>query len=1641
MFMTHLRSIAATAVIALTALAAPAVEAQTPTCSAASVAITGITAVTIDMTTDTTGLVDDCTALLEDIKDTLRGTATRYSDWAEDVAMDTWDGVTVSGDPPRVTVLDLFRLNGTIPAALGDLTGLTRLDFGGTLFNNPPLDNDQLTGSIPMELGNLPNLEWLDLSYNALSGSIPAELGNLPNLEWLDLSGNQLDGSIPTTWGTTTHPFTNLRRLFLDSNDLSGAIPATLANLPNLEELFLFSNQLSGVIPPTWGTTTHPLANLQALLLSSNQLDGSIPATLASLTNLKHLYLDHNDLSGAIPAALGTLDLDYFYLNSNPQLTGPIPPTWGDPNADPDSDPTTPAPHPLSDLQVLWLHDTNWTGAYPDGIPQALRERQAARTLKLRTNRRPVPPPAADRSLTLTAGVAFTESVAFTDPDGDTLTYHATLADGSALPVWLTFAGATGTFSGTPPPGTEPIMLTVTATDEDSPPDPPTDEMPFCDSTISSLDPTNPPALCATTTVTLTVNEPPVVSGPATVTVAENSTGTVATYTANDPEGDSVSWSVSDPTVFAINSSGELTFTVSPDYETKKHYTVTVTATDTNGGPGSVAVTITITNVNDPPQATADAFSFPEDTPTTLAVLANDTDPDAGTTLTIDAFTPPTQGSVVRNPAMTLLTYTPPADFTGTVTFAYTVTDGTLTDTALVTLTVTAVNDAPTFSTNTLPTTLAENTATSVVIGQVPATDAESDALTYGLTGADAALFTIDTSGQVRPAAVFDFEAPQDQGGDNSYTFTVTVRDSKDAAGNSDMAADTSQAVTIAVTNVDEAGQLRLPSLPLVTVAFPATLDEPDGAVRAVTWQWARSQTLGNWDNIDGATAATYTPVADDEGYYLQARVEYRDVHVADAQPLKALSAVSAQVEKRNVNIEPELPDGPIPLSVAENTAPGTVIGQVAATDLDDRAEDLAYTLSGPDARFFAIASGAAGGDLTVGAGTVLDYETKRTYRVTVTVEDPANATDSVAVTIAVTDVNEAPAFSEASATRTVVEHTPAEQALGPPLAATDDDVDPLTYTLDPASAATFDIDAQTGQVRTKEALDHERQGEYVVRVRVRDSKDADGNPDTATDATLVVTIEVTDAPGRVTLSPSTPRVGTPLTATLTDDPDDLAEVALTWVWEWSTNQQVWQEVHTATTMRSSPAEATASYTPQTVGRWLRVGVTYTDGDGTQKELVSEAPRPAGRQPSGGSSGGSSGGGGGGGGGVGGGGGGGGSQDQHGNTPAQATGVALDATAPWRSSTAGQINSANDVDYFTLTAPHAGVLVVETTGSTDTRGTVWQDGEELATADSGGVRRNFRLSVRVAAGPVVLAVEGSRPGAYTVETTLLAGYLENPGLDSFQSGVGVLSGWVCNAAEIELESGDTGTQLAAYGTERSDTDGACGDTDNGFGLLFNWNRLGDGEHTVVARVDGEELGRATVTVTTLDAEFLRDVAGTCAVDAFPSPGETGTLVWQQTSQNFVLTSGAVPSGVNRARTPGVGYLENPGPNAFQSGVGVLSGWVCEAEAVTIAIGHLGRQGAAYGTERLDTQAACGDTDNGFGLLFNWNRLGDGDHEVVAYVDGAELGRATVRVTTLGEEFVREAEGMCEVTDFPLAGQTVTLEWQQNSQNFVITDVE
>ena len=297
----------------------------------------------------------------------------------------------------------------------------------------------------------------------------------------------------------------------------------------------------------------------------------------------------------------------------------------------------------------------------------------------------------------------------------------------------------------------------------------------------------------------------------------------------------------------------------------------------------------------------------------------------------------------------------------------------------------------------------------------------------------------------------------------------------------------------------------------------------------------------------------------------------------------------------------------------------------------------------------------------------------------------------------------------------------------------------------------------------------------------------------------------------------------------------------------------------------------------------------------------------------------------------------------------------------------------------------------------------------------------------------------------------LIGALENPLSGSFQSGIGLFSGWVCDALRVEIEINGSTRLTAAYGTSRGDTAGRCGDSNNGFGLLFNWNLLGNGRHTVRALADGVEFDRATFTVTTLGTEFLtRDGASYTLAD-FPRAGQRVRIDWQEASQNFVITeyhSSAPSSGVSAAKatvpqatTSPPGTLEIPRNGSFQSGIGLFSGWVCEAQKLEIEIDGTATLEAAYGTSRGDTAGRCGDTDNGFSLLFNWNLLGDGTHTVRALADGREFGRARFTVTTLGTEFLTGASGTYRLPNFPRQGTDVTVEWQQASQNFVITGLQ
>ena len=394
------------------------------------------------------------------------------------------------------------------------------------------------------------------------------------------------------------------------------------------------------------------------------------------------------------------------------------------------------------------------------------------------------------------------------------------------------------------------------------------------------------------------------------------------------------------------------------------------------------------------------------------------------------------------------------------------------------TATATTTNTAPTFTDGTSTTrTIAENTAAGINIGTaIAATDANNDPLTYTLAGTDASAFDIDsTTGQLTTKAVLDYETK------STYTVTVTVSDGTLTDSITVTINITDVAETPTETGVCQVGNVLAPG---ESCTYPGTDTEfsvlSDGRGQFLFFTSGTSLNIKDTE-INGVS---YTLVTEK-----LASGSWKIEEIADSAETPGTT-----------NTAPVFTDGASTTRVvAENTAAGVNIGSVVvATDADN--DTLTYTLSGTDAASFGINSTT--GQLRTRAA--LDYETKRSYTVTVTVTD-GSFTGTIAVTINVTNVveNSAPAFTESSSTtRSVAENTATGVNIGAAIAATDADNDALTYTLSGTDAASFSIVRTSGQLRTRAALDYETKRTYTVTITVSDGS--------LTDA-ITVTINVTD--------------------------------------------------------------------------------------------------------------------------------------------------------------------------------------------------------------------------------------------------------------------------------------------------------------------------------------------------------------------------------------------------------------------------------------------------------------------------------------------------------------------------------------------------
>ncbi|XP_022748057.1 receptor kinase-like protein Xa21 [Durio zibethinus] len=170
------------------------------------------------------------------------------------------------------------------------------------------------------------NLEKLHLWSNNLSGKIPDSISNVSKLTILELQGNSFFGLIPNTLGNLRF----LEKLRLNSNHLTTKTSThewsflySLANCRHLRILDLSINPLNGLLPTAISNLSTSLQNLRVV---DCKIKGSIPMEIDSLSNAISLDLSSNKLTGPIPTTMGRLkNLQLLNLYGN-KLQGSVPP-------------------------------------------------------------------------------------------------------------------------------------------------------------------------------------------------------------------------------------------------------------------------------------------------------------------------------------------------------------------------------------------------------------------------------------------------------------------------------------------------------------------------------------------------------------------------------------------------------------------------------------------------------------------------------------------------------------------------------------------------------------------------------------------------------------------------------------------------------------------------------------------------------------------------------------------------------------------------------------------------------------------------------------------------------------------------------------------------------------------------------------------------------------------------------------------------------------------------------------------------------------------------------------------------------------------------------------------------------------------
>ena len=215
-------------------------------------------------------------------------------------------------------------------------------------------------------------------------------------------------------------------------------------------------------------------------------------------------------------------------------------------------------------------------------------------------------------------------------------------------------------------------------------------------------------------------NTPPVALDDSATTEEDETASVAVLANDRDADGDVLALAgVADPAHGSASISGT-TVVYSPDVDFVGTDTVVYTVGDGRGGEDSATLTVTVVAVNDDPDPEDDAVTLAEDSPATFDVVANDEDVD-GDTLVVSSVDEPEHGTASVAPDGRSVIYAPDADWNGTDTFSYTVTDGQQgTEDAEVTASVTPVNDPPRAQPDAVTVAQGANAIVDVVANDVP---------------------------------------------------------------------------------------------------------------------------------------------------------------------------------------------------------------------------------------------------------------------------------------------------------------------------------------------------------------------------------------------------------------------------------------------------------------------------------------------------------------------------------------------------------------------------------------------------------------------------------------------------------------------------------------------------------------------------------------------------------------------------------------------------------------------------------------------------------------------------------------------------------------------------------------------------------